>query len=70
MRNPPDFVMYVVMVKARTKNFDPDWSSSDGYDVKFCYGFAKRSDARHVMLDYQRIYGKKNAYVQQYGPFR
>ena len=69
MRSAPDFVMYVVMVKPRgTKNFDPDWC--DDSDGKWCFGFAKRADALMVMLDYQRIYGKKNAYVQQYGPYR
>ena len=69
MRSAPDFVMYVVMVKARTEKFDPDWFIG-GDGGKVCFGFAKRSDARKVALDYQRIYGKKNAYVQQYGPYR
>ena len=68
MRNPPDFVMYVVMVKARTETFEPDWFT-DHDDGQHCCGFAKRSDARKVMLDYQRIYGKKNAYIQEYGPY-
>jgi hypothetical protein len=56
------------MVKPRgSKNFDPAWWNNGG--VKTCEGFSNRSDARRVMLDYQNAYGKKNAYVQQYGPY-
>ena len=65
MKNPPDFVMYVVMVRRiGNKNFVPEWNH-DG----MIYGYRTKAQARPSMRDYQRIYGKENAYVQQYGPY-
>jgi hypothetical protein len=71
MRNPPDFVMYVVMVKLPSnKNFDPVWILNEPEGRYFAQGFKKRREAIEDLRIYQRAYGKKNAYVQQYGPFR
>lgn len=64
--------MYVVMVKP-TKDavFDPCWgewaSSRHGVYAK---GFARKRDADRECNIFCMRYGKKNAYVQQYGPYR
>lgn len=69
MRNPPDFVMYVVMVKVPgNKNFNPLWTMFENSDEDFAQGFRLRREALEEMRACQNIYGKKNAYVQQYGP--
>ena len=65
MKNPPDFVMYVIMVKAPgKKNFDPLRDCEGSAE-----GFISRKAARNTLARFQRRYGKKNAYVQQYGPY-
>jgi len=65
MRNPPDFVMYVVMVKKTGEaRYNPLWCG--GIQAQ---GFARRKDAMPLLRMQQDIYGKKNAYVQQYGPY-
>ena len=66
MKNPPDFVMYVVMVKlpgATTFNPHRDCEGSSE-------GFNSRKAASGTLKKFQRRYGKKNAYIQQYGPYR
>jgi hypothetical protein len=65
MRDAPDFVMYVVMVKLHDK-FAPWWHKSS-YGIK-AEGYATLADANKEMRIVQKIYGSKNAYVQQYGP--
>ena len=67
MKKPPDFVMYVVMVKAPgEKNFNPNWQPTA---LPFVRGFKRKSDAQFALKSHQAAYGKKNAYVQQYGPY-
>lgn len=68
MTNPPNFVMYVVMVKMPDGKFNPWWSLQRDR-VNYVIGFQKKADARKSALDYQKIYGTKTAYVQQYGPY-
>ena len=69
MRNPPDFVMYVVMVRRpEEKNFNPVWQWRPNDDHRFAQGFRNRSEAIEDLRIYQSFYGKKNAYVQLYGP--
>jgi hypothetical protein len=64
MTNPPDFVMYVVMVKpSKRDSFVPCWRE---WAAK---GFARKRDAQRECKIWRVRYGKKNAYVQQYGPF-
>ena len=66
MKNPPDFVMYVVMVKAPgNKNFNPCWNPAA---LPYVRGFKRKADAQFALKSCQAFYGKKNAYVQQYGP--
>jgi hypothetical protein len=70
MKNPPDFVMYVVMVKAPgSDKFDPCWGewAEFGHGVH-AKGFARKLDAVSECKVFRVRYGKKNAYVQQYGP--
>ena len=65
MRNPPDFVMYVVMVKyPRSDKFNPLRDCEGSAE-----GFISRKAARNTLTRFRRQYGKKNAYVQQYGPY-
>ena len=62
VKNPPDFVMYVVMVKKPlSKKFDPAWRGSD-HD-------GRKRDALNDLRIYKQNCGKQNAYVQQYGPY-
>ena len=71
MKNPPSFVMYVVMVKPpNCDKYDPCWGEWGGvsYGV-FAKGFARKRDADRECRVYRLRYGKKNAYVQQYGPY-
>jgi hypothetical protein len=72
MKNPPDFVMYVVMVKpTKDSVFDPCWGEwSDSVRGVFAKGFARKRDADRECKIYRVRYGTKNAYVQQYGPYR
>jgi hypothetical protein len=66
MKNPPDFVMYVVMVKAPgNKTFNPHWTPTA---FPYTRGFQRKADARFALKSIQVAYGKTNAYVQQYGP--
>ena len=71
MKNPPSFVMYVVMVKPpKCKVFDPCWSEwAESQNGRFAKGFASKKDAAAECRMYRVRYGKKNAYVQQYGPY-
>jgi hypothetical protein len=69
MEKPPDFVMYIVMVRfPGNKNFDPVWlrrlSAGD-----IAEGFRNKRDASREARIYKRRYGKASAYVQMYGPF-
>lgn len=66
MSNPPDFVLYVVMVKAHRK-FSPRWLRCGQGPI--AEGYAKKSDARKALKIVQHMHGKENAYVQQYGPY-
>lgn len=70
MKNPPNFVMYVVMVKPpNAKAFDPRWSEwAESQNGRYARGFASKSDADKECREYRVRYGKKNAYIQQYGP--
>ena len=67
MKNPPDFVMYVVMIRLPHENtFGPWWQKSvDGPKAE---GYANRSSAAKELRCCQALYGKKNCYVQMYGP--
>lgn len=68
MKNPPDFVMYVVMVKPPPgKKFKPYWFDNNGRTI--ADGFKDISEAELLRDWLQGRYGKKNAYVQQYGPY-
>ena len=70
MKNPPNFVMYVVMVKrTNSRKFDPLWTSFEDDDEQFAQGFRSKKDALDHCTFFQEIHGKKNAYVQQYGPY-
>ena len=70
MTNPPDFVMYVVMVKPpNCENFDPCWGEwVDSVYGVFAKGFARKRDADRECRIFRTRYGNKNSYVQQYGP--
>lgn len=72
MKNPPDFVMYVVMVKLPNRhNFHPNWETVTdcGEEHIGAVGFKSRSDADDACKYCRALYGKKNAYIQQYGPY-
>jgi hypothetical protein len=71
MKTPPDFVMYVVMVKRPgSEKFDPQWYPGSYYGGgPEAIGFQKRRTAQKSCKIFQCRYGKKNAYVQQYGPY-
>jgi hypothetical protein len=71
MTNPPDFVMYVVMVKtANAGNFDPEWCPwAEAQCGRYAMGFQSKRDAAKACRHARVRYGKKNAYVQQYGPY-
>lgn len=71
MNKPPDFVMYVVLVKWPGRSFDPDWVAieEDGRRALGAQGFKKKSDAEKACRKLQKLFGKANAYVQQYGPY-
>jgi hypothetical protein len=64
-------VIYVVMVKRpNSETFVPCWGewslSAHGVHAK---GFANKIDAGKQCQEFRIRYGKKNAYVQQYGPY-
>lgn len=63
--------MYVVMVKPpSSKTFDPCWSEwADSVHGRYAQGFASKKDADKDCRMWRVRYGKKNAYVQQYGPY-
>jgi len=71
MTNPPSFVMYVVMVKPPgSDTFDPCWGDwADSVNGIYAKGFARKKDATKECKTFRVRYGKKNAYVQQYGPY-
>ena len=71
MKNPPDFVMYVVMVKTPDSDkFDPCWGEwADSPQGVYARGFASKRDADKECKNWRVRYGKKNAYIQQYGPY-
>lgn len=59
--------MYVVMVKPPDAEvFDPCWELFK--DGTYARGFPCRHDAFRWCEEFRAAYGKKNAYVQQYGP--
>jgi hypothetical protein len=67
MRNPPDFVMYVVMYKPDDK-FVPYWEAYlDGVQAA---GYLHKGDAAKCVKVLRRTWGKDNVYVQQYGPYK
>ena len=70
MKNPPDFVMYVVMFRpADYIDFNPWWGDGpDGVHGRCAKGFSRKQDADKECKICRVRYGKKNAYVQQYGP--
>jgi hypothetical protein len=69
MKNPPDFVMYVVMVKSPgATGFDPCWGNWGASLDAHARGYARKRDADKHCREFRARYGKKNAYVQQYGP--
>ena len=66
MKNPPDFVMYVVMYKPKDK-FIPYWEDSEsGFHAM---GYLLKRNANKRMKKLRKIWGEKNAYVQMYGPY-
>ena len=71
MKNAPDFVVYVVMVKhPNSDKFDPCWGEwADSLHGIHAKGFARKLDANRQCAEFRVRYGKKNAYVQQYGPY-
>ena len=72
MENPPSFVMYVVMVRPTKHDvFDPCWAEwADSHNGVYAKGFARKRDADRECKGWRVRYGKKNAYVQLYGPYR
>jgi len=72
LKNPPSFVMYVVMVKPLADSvFDPCWGLwEEPSRGVYARGFARKRDADKECRIYRTRYGKKNAYVQQYGPYK
>ena len=71
MTNPSDFVMYVVMVRPpKAEKFNPAWSEwTEPVYGRFAYGWAKKRDADKLCKTFRACWGKKNAYVQRYGPY-
>ena len=66
MRNPPDFVMYVLMYKPDDE-FIPYWQ---GKAIgAYAMGYKHKVDANKRLKVLRQIWGEKNAYVQQYGPY-
>lgn len=67
MRNPPSFIVYVVLAKMPDSDkFDPYWSLALG--PEFSPAFASKKGAQQLLKHAQRWLGKENAYIQQYGP--
>ena len=58
MKNPPSFVMYVVLVKPTgSKTFDPAWSEwAESVHGRFAYGFAKKRDAEKACKGFRVRY--------------
>ena len=68
MKNAPDFVIYVVMVKhPSSAKFDPYWEGFASVHGVHAKGFALKRDAVRECRVCRVKYG--NAYVQQYGPY-
>lgn len=72
MKNPPDFVVYVVMVKCvPSGNFDPQWCPwAEAQCGRYAMGFQSKRDANKACKVARTRHGAKNAYVQQYGPYK
>jgi hypothetical protein len=67
MKNPPDFVLYVVMYKPESK-FVP---YCEGYWTGLhAMGYLHKIDANRRLKDLRQTWGKGNVYVQQYGPYK
>lgn len=64
-------MMYVVMVKPpNCDKFDPCWGEwADSVHGVTANGFARKREADAECRRMRVRYGKKNAYVQQYGPY-
>ena len=68
VKNPPDFVMYVVMVKKhRSGKFNPNWW--EFLSGTYTKGYQNKSDVERKLKEICKYYGKNNVYVQQYGPY-
>lgn len=66
MKNPTDFVMYVVMLKKPNETvFAPYWHYGS-----YAQGFAHKTDANKGAESLNKTFGPKSAYVQQYGPYK
>lgn len=72
MKDPPSFVVYVVLVKPPNAHvFDPCWSDwAESHGGRFAKGFASKNDADRECRYWRVRYGKNSAYVQQYGPYK
>jgi len=58
MKNPPDFVMYVAMVKwPGTTTFEPHWYEGN---PAFVEAFKHKKDAAAFARLFKRLHGKKN----------
>lgn len=66
MKNPPDFVMYVVMYKPSDR-FVPYWESN--MSGVHAMGYLHKGDAQRRLKFLRQTWGKENVYVQQYGPY-
>ena len=70
MTNPSDFVMYVVMVKPpNARSLTLLGHSGLIRSWSYAKGFARNGMRIEQCKTFRVRYGKKNAYVQQYGPF-
>lgn len=69
MKNPPDFVMYVVMYRPIDK-FLPYWEAESDVGGVYSSGYRSKAEANRRLKGIRQVWGKENAYVQQYGPYK
>ena len=64
MRNPQDFVGYVIMVRGK-KNFNPQLTTTGNAVL-----YMRKAAATTLLAELKKIHGARNVYLQQYGPYR
>jgi hypothetical protein len=77
MRNPPDFVVWMLMGRWNREQYFVPWTfwpaGQTGHapagEAQFVIGYPTRKAADFGCKRLREIVGKGNCYVQQYGPY-